>query len=306
MSESQSKLDNQGRENKIVAVLGCGVIGRSWTKLFLTYGYTVKVWDPAPNLQSRLSIFLGSDLCQRLIISNSPEQAVSNAFFVQESGPESEIKKQALYQEISFELDENCIVASSTSTIQPSVLQKNIAFADRVLVGHPFNPPHLLPLVEVIGGRHTSPETLIKALNFYRSLNKTAIHLKKERLGHLANRLQAAVWREAVDAVATGQATVEDVDLAMKTSLGPRWSVMGPFETFHLGGGEGGLEHFFDHLGEAFEALWDDAKRPNVTEKLKKEICQALIHSDTKVSNNERIEAIYQQLSKVLHVTSLK
>ncbi len=158
----------------------------------------------------------------------------------------------------------------------------------------------------MIGGKQTSPETVVQALNFYRSLNKTAIHLKKERLGHLANRLQAAVWREAVDAVATGQATVEDVDLAMKTSLGPRWSVMGPFETFNLGGGEGGLKHFFDHLGEAFEVLWDDAKRPNVTEKLKKEICQALIHSDTKVNNNERIEAIYQQLSKVLDVTSLR
>jgi len=304
LSDSQSKLNNQTRANKIVAVLGCGVIGRSWAKLFLAHGYTVKIWDPAPNIQSQLSTFFGDELCQRLVLSDSPAQAVSGAFFVQESGPESQLKKQALYKEIALTLDEDCIVASSTSTLQPSVLQQDITFADRVLVGHPFNPPHLLPLVEVVGGKQTSPKTVNKALEFYRSLNKTAIHLKKERQGHLANRLQAAVWREAVDAVATGQATVEDVDLAMKTSLGPRWSVMGPFETFHLGGGEGGLEHFFDHLGEAFEALWDDAKRPNVTEKLKQEICQALINSGAGKSNNERIEAIYQQLSKVVNMTS--
>ncbi len=304
LSDSKVKLDNQDRTNKTVAVLGCGVIGRSWAKLFLTHGYTVKIWDPAPNLHDQLSIYFGDDLFQRMILSDSPEKAVSGAFFVQESGPENPLKKHALYQGIASTLDENCIVASSTSTIQPSVLQRDIAFADRVLVGHPFNPPHLLPLVEVIGGELTSLETVNKALAFYRSLNKTAIHLKTERPGHLANRLQAAVWREAVDAVATGQATVEDVDLAMKASLGPRWAVMGPFETFHLGGGEGGLEHFFDHLGGAFEALWDDAKRPNVTEKLKQEICQALIHSDTSINNNERIEAIYQKLSKVVQMTS--
>lgn len=304
LSDSKMKLDNQDMTPKTVAVLGCGVIGRSWAKLFLTHGYTVKIWDPAPDIESQLSIYLGNDLLQRLIISDSSAKAVSGAFFVQESGPESQLKKHALYQCIAPALDKDCIVASSTSTIQPSVLQRDIAFADRVLVGHPFNPPHLLPLVEVIGGELTSPETVNKALVFYRSLNKTAIHLKTERLGHLANRLQAAVWREAVDAVATGQATVEDVDLAMKTSLGPRWSVMGPFETFHLGGGEGGLEHFFDHLGGAFEALWDDAKRPNMTEKLKQEICQELIDSSTNMNNSERIEAIYNKLSKVVQITS--
>jgi len=304
LSDSKVKLDNQYRTNKTVAVLGCGVIGCSWAKLFLAHGYTVQVWDPAPNLHSRLLKYFGDDLYQRLILSDSSVKAVSGAFFVQESGPECPHKKHALYQGIAPAIDKDCIVASSTSTIQPSFLQRDIDFADRVLVGHPFNPPHLLPLVEVIGGELTSPETVSKALGFYRSLNKTAIHLKTERSGHLANRLQAAVWREAVDAVATGQATVEDVDLAMKTSLGPRWSVMGPFETFHLGGGEGGLEHFFDHLGEAFEALWDDAKRPNVTENLKQEICQALTCSDTNMNNNERIVTIYKRLSKVVQITS--
>ena len=304
LSDFKIKLNSEDRASEIVAVLGCGVIGISWAKLFLTHGYTVKIWDPAQDLHSRLSIYFGDDLCQRLILSDSAAQAVSGAFFVQENGPESPLIKHALYQSIALALNEGCVVASSTSTIQPSVLQRDIDFADRVLVGHPFNPPHLLPLVEVIGGELTSTETLNKALDFYRSLNKTAIHLKTERSGHLANRLQAAVWREAVDAVATGQASVEDVDLAMKASLGPRWSVMGPFETFHLGGGEGGIEHFFDHLGEAFEGLWDDAKRPNVTKELKQEICQAVSHSGASMSNKERMEGIYRKLSKVVQVTS--
>ena len=155
--------------------------------------------------------------------------------------------------------------------MQATQLQQGIGFAERIVIGHPFNPPHLLPLVEVVGGEQTSKHSIQKAMDFYKDLGKQAIHLKTERPGHLANRLQAAVWREAVDAVASGQASVEDVDLAMTTALGPpagrRWDLSKPFNS---GVVRVGSLTFLSISGGAFEALWDDAERPQMTEALKK------------------------------------
>ena len=255
-----------------VAVLGCGVIGLSWAMALLSKGYSVRVWDPDPEIENKLEPLRLQFPRSSLSIHDSPEQAVTGARFVQESGPESLDIKKALYTHMASVIGPDCIVASSTSTLPPSQLQKGSAFADRIVIGHPFNPPHLLPLVEVVGGSQTSSQTIERAMAFYRSIGKQPIHLRTERPGHLANRLQAAVWREAIDAVASGQCTVADVDIAMTAALGPRWAVMGPFKTFQLGGGVGGLEHFFEHLGDAFEALWDDAKRPQVTDKLKQQL----------------------------------
>jgi 3-hydroxyacyl-CoA dehydrogenase len=151
----------------------------------------------------------------------------------------------------------------------PSQLQAGLPFASQILVGHPFNPPDLMPLVEVVPGEQTAPETVERAMAFYEGLGKRAVRLRRERPGHLANRLQAALWREAVDAVASGAATAADVDAAVTAALGPRWAVMGPFASLHVGGGEGGLAHFLDHIGPAFEALWADAKTPVMDDALK-------------------------------------
>ena len=257
---------------KSVAVLGCGVIGCSWAEAFLSAGLQVKAWDPDQGVMSRLKKLQSAYPGIALIYCETPEEAVARAEFVQESGPESLALKHSLYQRIAPMVEVDCIVASSTSTLPPSQLQKGSAFADRIVIGHPFNPPHLLPLVEVVGGTKTTDQTIQRAMAFYQSIGKQPIHLRTERPGHLANRLQAAVWREAIDAVASGQCTVADVDLAITAALGPRWAVMGPFKTFHLGGGSEGLGHFFEHLGDAFELLWDDAKRPQVTDKLKQQL----------------------------------
>jgi len=252
-----------------VAILGAGLIGASWARLFLAQGFHVQLWDPDPCSRHHLEKILPPG---PWVMCADAAGAVTGSGFVQESGPEDLELKRALYADIGHALAEDAIVASSSSTLKPSDLQHGLGFASRVLVGHPFNPPEIIRLVEIVPGAETSAQAVAHAEALYRRLGKHPIVLRRERAGHLANRLQAAVWREAVDAVATGQASVDDVDAAMVHALGPRWAVMGPFATFHLGGGEGGLASFLRHLGPAFERLWDDAKRPSMDAALQAQI----------------------------------
>jgi 3-hydroxyacyl-CoA dehydrogenase len=258
---------SRGQQPRVVAVLGCGTIGCSWAEAFLAAGCDVRAWDPRPGYEPAL-VSSAARYGGTLQVCSTAAGAVAAAQFVQESAPESQELKANLYASIAAALAPTAVVASSTSTIMPSVLQQGCGFAERLLVGHPFNPPHILPLVEVVGGARTSEESIELAMNFYREVGKHPIRLRTEKLGHLANRLQAALWREAVDAVASGQADVADVDAVITQALGPRWALTGPFATFNLGGGAGGLRHFIEHLGPAFEALWDDAHRPQVTAAL--------------------------------------
>ena len=255
-----------------VAVLGCGVIGYSWAKAFLAAGHIVRCWDFNSAAGKKINQLKESNEDADVTFFSDVDQAVQGADFVQENCPEDLLLKQNLYRQLEPCIGAEALLASSTSTLQATQLQQGISFAKRIVIGHPFNPPDILPLVEVVGGKQTSEHSIRRAMEFYKGLGKQAIQLKIERPGHLANRLQAAIWREAVDAVASGQASVEDVDLAMTSALGPRWATMGPFKTFELGGGEGGLAHFLDHLGGAFEALWDDAERPPMTKELKKQL----------------------------------
>lgn len=259
-------------KQKIVAVLGCGVIGSSWIEAFVSKGHRVRAWDPNPDTRTSIA----NRYRDTVQVFDTPEAAVQEAAFIQESGPEVLETKRELFSRMASTLGARSILASSTSTLQPTQLQAGSGFADRILIGHPFNPPHLIPLVEVVGGVETAPWAINEAMHFYAELGKHPIRLQRERPGHLANRLQAALWREAVDAVASGQATVEDVDAAVTLALGPRWAIMGPFATFHLGGGAGGLAHFLQHLGAPFEALWDDAHRPQLTPQLKQQLVEAV------------------------------
>lgn len=266
------------------AILGGGSIGASWAALFVQHGFDTRIWDPhlkAALLAERVRACLdemAAPACDRgtLTVAPTSAAAVGDARFVQECGPEDLDLKTALFAEIGPALQPGAVVASSTSTLTPTGMQAGCPFAERVLVGHPFNPPHVVPLVEVVCGQRTSPETLASALEVYDALQRRVIVLKGERPGHLANRLQAALWREAVDAVASGFATVEDVDATLTCALGARWALMGPFLTFHLAGGEGGLGHFLDHLGGAFEALWDDLHRPDLDPGLREELVRQM------------------------------
>jgi carnitine 3-dehydrogenase len=282
----------------VAAVLGCGVIGAGWVEVFIANGIRVQAWDPGPDTRSRLEA-IARRHGGALEFYNNPTEAVLGAVFIQESGPENLQHKRNLFAAIAPSVSRNAVVASSTSTFLPSDLQEGSCFADQILVGHPFNPAHILPLVEVVGGVATSEISIGNAMAFYRSLGKHPIRLHRERKGHLANRLQAALWREAVDAVACGQASVEDVDAAVTLALGPRWAIMGPFETFHLGGGTGGLAQFLAHLGPPFESLWDDAHRPTVTEELKKHLAQAISealggrpHEELSADRDRKLEAV--------------
>jgi carnitine 3-dehydrogenase len=284
-----------------VAVLGCGVIGRSWIQSFLEHGMHVAAWDPDPRAASVLRDINHGD---RLRLASSPAEAVQDVDFVQENGPENLALKHQLLAELVSSLPAHAIIASSTSTLQPSELQRDCAFRERVVIGHPFNPPHILPLVEVVPGEHTDAEVVARTMRFYEGIGKHPILLHRERPGHLANRLQAALWREAVDAVASGQASIADVDAAVRLSLGPRWALMGPFATFHLGGGNGGLAHFLDHLGPALESLWDDAHRPEMTEALKKILVEGVEKSVGDASVEELCRGRDVKLAAVLEIAA--
>lgn len=263
------------------AIVGSGTIGASWAALFLAHGLEVTIYDPHPAAEAATHDLIGS-AWQGLVglgIADAPTpkpwrfvselaDALRDADFVQESGPERADLKRKLYADIEISLKPDVIVASSTSGLVMSDLQEGLQHPARFAVGHPFNPPHLIPLVEIVGGRQTSPEVLGWLDVFYRRLGKAPIRLNKEVPGHLANRLQAALWREAVHAVASGIASVEDVDTAIAQGPGLRWAIMGPHMIFHLAGGDGGMAHFLDHLGPAMEGWWRDLGAPQLAPRI--------------------------------------
>ncbi|MET0968007.1 MAG: FAD-dependent oxidoreductase [Tardiphaga sp.] len=260
-----------------VAVIGSGTIGASWAALFLAHGLEVTVYDPNPAAEATTSALIGQ-AWQGLVglgitaqttprlwrFTTDLRDAASNADFVQESGPERADVKRTLYAELEASLRNHVIVASSTSGLVMSDLQHGLRHPGRFAVGHPFNPPHLIPLVEIVAGSQTDLAVPAWLDAFYRRVGKAPIRLNKEVPGHLANRLQAALWREAVHAVASGLASVEDVDTAIAQGPGLRWAVMGPHMIFHLAGGDGGLQHFIDHIGPAMEDWWRDLGAPHL------------------------------------------
>jgi 3-hydroxyacyl-CoA dehydrogenase len=268
------------------AVLGAGTIGASWTAWFLARGISVTVWDPRPEASDYVRRYIADAWPAMARIGMAagaspdawrfcatPEDAVADTQFVQENAPERLPIKRELFARLDSAMPKEAVLASSTSGLMMSDMAESLRTAARFAVGHPFNPPHLIPLVEVVAGRETSPETVAWCLAFYRHIGKRPIHVKREAPGHLANRLQAALWREAISAVVTGLASVEDVDIAISAGPGLRWACMGPHMTFNLGGGEGGMAHMLDQFKPAFEAWWASMTTPEFT----RETCRALI-----------------------------
>lgn len=257
-----------------VAVLGGGLIGASWCAFFLSRGMRVAVFDPDPTADLRVGRVVGEawGALERLgiapgadrlaySVTDDPLAAVEGAEFVQEAAPERIDAKRALFARIDGALPPDVVVATSTSGLLVRDMQEGLANAARYVVGHPFNPPHLIPLVEVSGSALSDPAAVDWAAAFYRAAGKVAVRLAREVPGHIANRLQAAVWREAVHLVAEGVATVADVDAAVAYGPGLRWALMGPHLTYHLGGGDGGLEGFIRHIGPSQEGRWGDLGR---------------------------------------------
>ncbi len=208
----------------------------------------------------------------RLTFYPELEAALQGADFVQENGPEREDLKIELFRRMDAALPAHVVLASSSSGLLMSRVQAACAHPGRVVLGHPFNPPHMIPLVEVIGGEQTSQQAVDTAMAFYAAIGKRPIHPRKEVKGHIANRLQAALWREAFHLVDQGVASVSDIDTAIAYGPGLRWALMGPFLNLHLSGGEGGIRHLLDHLGPPIESWWADLGTPSITEELKQKI----------------------------------
>jgi 3-hydroxyacyl-CoA dehydrogenase len=257
---------------KRVAVVGAGTIGASWAAIFLARGLDVAAYDPSPQgeafarkfvdnawptLQTLGWVVSGADP-KRMSWHTDVASCVKDAEFIQESGPERLDLKLALFKEIDAAAPAETVIASSSSGLMISAIQPACQRPERCVIGHPFNPPHLIPLVEVVGSPQTSPKAVETAMAFYKSIGKKPIRINKEVRGHVANRLQAALWREACYLVAEGVVNVTDADAAIAYGPGLRWALMGPHLTFHLAGGEGGMTHFMHHLAGPMESWIED------------------------------------------------
>ncbi|WP_454621968.1 3-hydroxyacyl-CoA dehydrogenase NAD-binding domain-containing protein [Bradyrhizobium cenepequi] len=272
-------------EIRRVAVLGCGTIGASWAAWFLSRGLDVVVSDPAPGATESLRRTIAEAWPVVMALGGKsdanpngwhfevdPVAAVTGADFVQENAPERYDVKQKLLPLVDAVLPQKVVIASSSSGLLVSRLSEGCRFPDRCLIGHPFNPPHLIPLVEVVGGTKASREAIQRAMAFYRAIGKHPIEIHKEIPGHVSNRLQAALWREAIYLVEKGVASVGDIDAAVSEGPGLRWALMGPHMTFHLGGGSGGMPHFLQHLLPAVEGWWADLGTPTMTDDLQRQL----------------------------------
>ncbi len=280
-------------EREPVASLGAGVIGASWTSLFLARGHTVQVYDPAsgaadtlkryiaqawPTLEALDAVVEGADP-DAFRLTASAAEAVSGVTFVQESVPERVVLKHDVYAQIEPALAPGTVVASSASGLMLTELQAGWKDPAPLILGHPFNPPHLIPLVELLGNDRTAPDAIDRAEAFYEGLGKITIRLNKEVPGHVANRLQAAVWREAVHLAQSGVASIGDIDRAMWSGPGVRWAAMGPTTLFHIAAGEGGLASFCERYTPSFNRWWDDLGAPHLDPALAANLSDGIAQS---------------------------
>jgi len=293
-----------------IAIVGTGVIGASWAALFLARGFNVTATDPGPNAEANLRRFIDAAWKDLTVIGLSPnasrdhlrftldmKEALSDADFVQENGPERQDFKIKLYADMDDVTPQDSIIASSSSGLTMSVMQSACKYPERCVIGHPFNPPHVVPLVEVVAGEKTSPHTVEEAISFYASIGKKPIHVRKEVVGHVANRLQAALYREIVYLIEQGVLDVADSDTAVCWGPGLRWGVMGPNLLFHLGGGQGGMQHFLGQFTGPLAAWWKDLGK--ITE-FSPEVKQTLLEGVLKEAGNRSIEELERERDSML------
>jgi 3-hydroxyacyl-CoA dehydrogenase len=286
-----------------IAIIGTGVIGASWTALFLAKGLQVVATDIAPNAEAALRKFvetawpalkrlgLAAEASQsNLKFTAAIAQAVSGVDLVQENGPERIDFKQKLYGQLDELLPPDVIIASSSSGLTMSEIQKGAAsHPERCVIGHPFNPPHLIPLVEIVGGTKTSEATIRRAVEFYTSIGQRPVRLHKEMPGHVANRLQAALAREVYYLVAQGIVSAADVDTALCWGPGLRWGIMGNMMLNHLGGGPGGIEHFFQQFTGPMTAWWKTLGSPVLTPEVQRKLIDS-VHAEVGSRTIEELE----------------
>ncbi len=285
-----------------VAVVGTGVIGASWTALFLARGLEVVAYDPHPSAEAKLRHYVdtawrslkilgvshkGSP--EHLLFTHDLSRAVGDVDFVQECAPEDIDLKVKLFTEMDASAPINTILASSSASLTITAIQRQCIHWERCVIGHPINPPHIVPLVEVVGGENTSTEVIERALEFYSSIGRRPIRVHKEIIGHVANRLQAALYREVAHLIQQEVLDVADSDAAVCWGVGLRWGVMGPNMLFHLGGGVGGIHHFMEHLARPMSACWNDLGTPELTPELQERIVSGVLREVGSRSYNQLV-----------------
>ena len=296
-------------EVKNITIVGTGVIGASWAAYYLSRGFNLIATDPAPNAEANLRKYVAEAWTtlsknglssgasrDRLTFEPKMALALAKADFVQENAPERPDFKIKLFAEMDDATPPGSILASSSSGITMDVIQSQCKRPERCVIGHPFNPPHVIPLVEVVGGAKTSPETIETTMAFYASIGKKPIRLYKALPGHVANRLQAALYKEVLYLIQQGVLSVEDADAAVSYGPGPRWGVMGPSLQWHLGGGAGGIHHFMEHLMDPMAGLMKALGSPDVTPGLKQTVTDGVM----RMAGNRSVEELAEEENEVL------
>lgn len=288
-----------------IAILGAGLIGACWAALFVHHGATVRVWDPQRTALDKLAERMTRPLAQlkelepesasqgKVVYHDMVEGAVEGAVLIQENGPEDLDLKHALYTRVEPMMAPDAILASSTSALTWSELASGFSDPDRLITAHPFNPPHLVPLVETFGD---DADRLDRAEAIYRAAGRVPVRMNKDATGHIANRLSSALWREAVHMVAEGIADVAAIDAALVNGPGLRWSVIGAHMAYHLGGGEGGMAGYLSHLGPSQERRWASLGVPSLTQ----DVCTALVDGVAAEAAGRDIATLEQQRDTAL------
>ena len=278
---------NGAQDESQIGVVGAGLIGMSWAGLFSAFGYETTIYDP--HLKNRelatqaiddiwrsLDLLFDNLKSKRAVEFSDKLDALKASTFIQENCPEDLSLKQEVISDLENIVSDTTIIASSTSSFLPSELQKGCIQPERIIVGHPMNPPHLIPVVEIVCGKVKNQELADRAKSFYSCLQRVPVPIKKEMRGHLANRLTSALYREAVYLISKDIAEVEDVDAVISNGPGLRLALLGPHMNYHLGGGEGGYRHYLEHLGPSQEARWKTLGQTPLTLELKEKLIQGI------------------------------
>ena len=292
-----------------VCCIGAGPIGAGWAAFFLARGFQVNSYLHEISEEASLRELIGiawtslqalglarGASLDNLRCCNDLAEAVTGAQFIQESAPEELALKQALYAELGELVPANVVIASSTSGLPMTDIQAHCASPQRTVVGHPFNPPYLLPLVEIVGGGKTDPAAVDWLVAFYRAVGKAPLRLSKEIPGFIATRLQEAMWREALHMIENDEATVGDIDFAIVNGPGPRWAMIGPCLSYHIGGGEGGMAYCLDQFGPALKLPWSRLDAPELTPGLRRR----LIDGGARVAAGRDYTALCQERDRGL------
>jgi carnitine 3-dehydrogenase len=300
-----------------VGILGTGVIGGAWALHFLRQGLQVVAYDPGPGSEDKLGRMINQTWPtmkrlglkdgaspDNLVFASSLEELGAEVQVIQESCPEELFQKQDLFASLDALTPAEVVICSSTSGLAMTDIQAKCSHPGRTVVGHPFNPPYIIPLVEVVGGEKTSPECVDWAVDFYHSFGKKPIRMDKELSGFIANRLQEALWREALHMVNAGEATVQEIDDSIRFGPGLRWAIMGPCLTFHLAGGDEGMAHMLDHFGPSLLEPWTRLDAPELTSELRDRMVAGCLQS---AEDNQVCDLVRRRddcLIRIMHALS--